>query len=234
MKKLALFVEGQTEQLFAQRLIETIAGKHHVHIETVKAQGGSAVRRPRRFLPLNAYKPSGARYYVLICDSSGDHSVVTDLCEQHKTLSEQGYQLALGLRDVFPASIAEAPRMAAAMQKVLPTKGLTARILLSIAEVEAWFVAEETHYLRIHANLTEDKVAAVLGDAPEAIDVEQLPQPSETLKRIYQAVGMTYAKDRRRVERTVDALDCARMYSLVAPRVPALSRLCQEIDLFLG
>lgn len=233
MRKLALFVEGQTEQILAQRLIEEIAGKHDVQIETVRAQGGSTLKSPRRFLPLNGHKPNGARYYVLICDSSCDSSVVTDICEQYATLVQQGYHLALGLRDVFPLAVASAPQIQMAMDKVLPKGSIPARVLLSITEVEAWFVAEETHYARINPNLTEDRIAAVLGAAPHTVNVEQLQQPSETLKRIYQTVGMTYAKNRRRVERTVDAIDCANLYLHVTLRVPALLRLCREIDAFL-
>ena len=50
MDKLAVFVAGQTEQLFVVRLIRAIAGSHNVNIDTVQAFGGKL--SPRHFIPV--------------------------------------------------------------------------------------------------------------------------------------------------------------------------------------
>ena len=39
-KKIACFVEGQTEQIFVERLFQEIAGYKQISIETYKFQGG--------------------------------------------------------------------------------------------------------------------------------------------------------------------------------------------------
>ncbi len=46
-------------------------------------------------------------------------------------------------------------------------------------------------------------------------------------------VGMRYRKDRKRVQRIVNALDCANLYLQVVLRIAALARLISEIDQFL-
>ena len=47
MKKLAVFVEGQTEQLFVERLLEEAAGKKQICIEKRQAFGGRPTVRRR-------------------------------------------------------------------------------------------------------------------------------------------------------------------------------------------
>lgn len=234
MKKLALFVEGLTEQIFAQRLIEEIAGRHNVALTLLKASGGNTT--PRRFTQLQAISPVGAKYYILLCDCSGDGGVLSDINDQFPTLSRSGYHKILGLRDVFPRPSADAPRLKAAMARYLPKGPLPVDILLAIAEIEAWFIAEETHYARIHPNLTPPIIAGVLGGFPEQLNVESVTHPAASLDRIYQVAGKRYCKDRKirwRIERTVEVLDWENIYIKVRKRVAALNQLCSEIDQFL-
>lgn len=40
MDKMAIFVEGQTEQYFVVELVRQIAGQHRIHIDAVQAFGG--------------------------------------------------------------------------------------------------------------------------------------------------------------------------------------------------
>ena len=44
MDKLAIFVEGQTEQKFTEKLVLAVMGER-VHIDTVQAYGGGKSRR---------------------------------------------------------------------------------------------------------------------------------------------------------------------------------------------
>lgn len=56
MNKMAVFVEGCTEQLFVEKLVIEIAGRKNVQVELRKVRGGKTTRRrmPR-------VKPMGAR-----------------------------------------------------------------------------------------------------------------------------------------------------------------------------
>ncbi len=52
MRKLAFFLEGQTEQLFVQALVETCAGEYNVQIESKKGNLGR--RYKRMFMEIEA------------------------------------------------------------------------------------------------------------------------------------------------------------------------------------
>ena len=47
-KKIACFVEGQTEQIFVEKLFQEIAGYKQISIETYKFQGSKGNRRIQR------------------------------------------------------------------------------------------------------------------------------------------------------------------------------------------
>jgi hypothetical protein len=40
MERMAVFVEGQTERIFVEKLINEMAGRRHIHIDAVQAHGG--------------------------------------------------------------------------------------------------------------------------------------------------------------------------------------------------
>ncbi len=74
MNKLAVFVEGYTEVVFVEKLIEEIAGETNVLIEHREIRGGGSKRRT--FARVRAAKPdTGQQYFVMIIDCGGDHLV---------------------------------------------------------------------------------------------------------------------------------------------------------------
>jgi hypothetical protein len=50
VKRLAIFVEGETEQLFAEYLVREMAGATHLHVELRAARGGITTRRRTRMV----------------------------------------------------------------------------------------------------------------------------------------------------------------------------------------
>lgn len=232
MKQLALFVEGQTEQIFVHRLVEEIAGRHCITVELLKCSGGK--QSPRVITLLRAVAATGTLYRILIYDCGTDNRVLSDIRDQYASLERQGYDLVLGLRDVFPRPATDAPRITAAIRPFMPVGALRVAMVLAIAEIEAWFLAEDAHYGRLHPGLTAPVIAGVLGCALGALQVESVPHPSETLHQIYRTVGLAYHKDRQRVQRTVDALDCANLYLQLPARIPALAQFISELDRFFA
>ena len=85
MNRLAIFVEGYTEVVFVERLIEEIAGRDKVLIEHREIRGGATVRRT--FAQVRAARPdTGQQYYVLIVDCGGDRQVKSRIVEEHEGL----------------------------------------------------------------------------------------------------------------------------------------------------
>jgi hypothetical protein len=98
-KKIACFVEGQTEQIFVERLFQEIAGYKKIYIETFKFQG---CKGNRRIQPLKPSIVKDAPFFVLLYNCDGDSQVVSDIKSQHKSLTNSGYEKIIGLKDLYP------------------------------------------------------------------------------------------------------------------------------------
>jgi hypothetical protein len=234
MNKLAVFVEGQTEQLFVQRLVLEVAGHHNVAMEMRKASGGGRSGLPRRLVLLEASDARGKQFFVLIVDSATDNRVASDIRDQYESLVREGYSRVLGVRDVYPQPRSEIPLIRHAVDRVLPKGSVTVDIVLVIMEIEAWFLAEYTHFKRLHTGITLEKVNNAIGGDAQTLDVENIAHPSKTLNTVYQVVGRVYRKKKDQVSDTVDALDYVRLYVELPERVGALKCLCDHLDLFLS
>jgi len=234
MNKLAVFVEGQTEQLFVQRLVQEVAGHHNVAMEMRKASGGGRSGVARRYIHLESSDARRKQFFVLIVDSATDNRVASDIRDQYESLVEKGYSRVLGLRDVYPESRSDIPRLRRAVDRVLPKGSVTVDIVLAIMEIEAWFLAEYTHFERLDTGLTLEKVNNAIGTDAQTLDVENIAHPSETLNTVYQFVGRGYRKKKDQVSDIVDALDYVRLYVELPERVSVLKCLCDHFDLFLS
>lgn len=236
MKRIAVFVEGQTEQLFVAKLFREIAGRSNLQVETRKAAGP---RDSRRFQSLytDPEHPE-VQYYVLVVDSSNDGNVVSDMLAQYESLAAKGYSRIVGLRDVYPAP---GPSPEAKLEgtlrglvaRLVPTPGISVEVLLAVMEIEAWFIAEYTHFGKVDPTLTCERIRKHVGFDPSRDNVENIRHPSAKLHQIYQLVGKRYTKRKASARSTVNKLDGALLYIDVPKRAPRLLRLLKHIDAFL-
>jgi hypothetical protein len=229
MKKLAIFVEGQTEQIFVQKMLEELAGHKHVSFE-IHRRSNLLQLRGR---PTNATDSSEVRYQVLIYDCEGDEQVKSVALEQRESLIKAGYTLILGLRDLHPQTLADLPKVKSKLQYMVPTKPIRMRILLAVAEVEAWFVQDITHFERIDSALTEQAVFNITGLNLRTTTAESIARPADLLHSIYQTAGKAYRKKRKSVERTVSVLDCTYLYCTASALLPHFVELLQEFERFI-
>ena len=230
MNKLAVFVEGFTEILFVEKLIEEIAGQNKVLIEQRAIRGGSNTRRSIRII--KAARPNtGQSYYVLLFDCGGDEAVKTRILEEHANLTRSGYSRIIGIRDVRPNfTYTDIQRLERGLPTYIRTSLIPVSFILSIMEIEAWFLAEATHYSRIDPSITVSAIRARLGLDPENDDMEQRPDPAKDLNDCYALAGKSYQKGKRT---TVDALDYALVYMHLTNKFSYLNQLTSLIDMFL-
>lgn len=232
MKRVAFFVEGMTEQLFVRQLVEEAAGKKNVVFELHKSTG----KRGKRLIELESRKSpdGGEQYYVLITDCGSDTSVASDVRDNYERLVATGYDVIVGLRDVYPDFAAEdIPELRRNLGYKIKTKPTKVDFVLAVMEVECWFVAEYTHFAKVNTGLTEDVVCRALGFNPRTDDVEQRSNPANDLHNAYHEVGLAYRKHRNQVQRTIDHLDYASLFAEMPARVPSLKELVTVIDKFL-
>lgn len=153
MNRLAVFVEGYTEVAFVKRMIDEIAGQDRVLIEHREIRGGGRTRRTMKLR--KASGPNiGQEYYVLLLDCGGDELVKTRIIEEHANLTKKGYSRVIGIRDVRPSfSHYDIPKLEAWLPKYIKTLLAPVTFILSIMEIEAWFLAEATHFPRLNRPL---------------------------------------------------------------------------------
>jgi hypothetical protein len=233
MDKMAIFVEGQTEQCFTEQLLNEIAGRHNVHIDTIQAFGGSA--HARSFRAIEASRPHPQKnYYVLICDCSNDSRVLSDVRDEYSSLTAQGYREIVGIRDVYPLSPSTIPTIRSDFIALTPQTPVQPLLVLAVMEIEAWFLAEHTHFIRLHSGLTLAAVRTELGYDPSTHDVQLVPNPAADLRKGYNLVGLGYNKSRAHVQRTLNVLDFILYYMVLPVRIPDLKALVDCIDRFLS
>ncbi len=232
MNRLAFFVEGYTEIVFVEKLVEEIAGKQNVIIEKRVIRGGS--NAPRTVKVIKAAKSStGQQYYVLLFDCGGDDQVKTRILDEHDNLTKKNYIRIIGIRDVRPRySYAEIPKLEAYLPKYIKTSWAPVTFILSIMEMEAWFLAETTHYQKIDPSITVAKIKTRLGFDPENDNMEKRLNPTDDLKACYAIGKKLYEKSKAKT--TVDALDFALIYMALRSKINYLDELISAIDEFLS
>jgi hypothetical protein len=234
MKKLAVFVEGRTEQLFVEKLLEEAAGKKQICIVKRQAFGGQNSKRSLKTLQATVSNPNH-RYFAQIVDCGTDNRVKSDVVDHYDGLVAAGFQTILAIRDVFPEfKHAEIGALRTGLYYRVKTKPIEPLFILGVMEIEAWFIAEHTHFQKIHPNLTVDLIKRSLGFDPRTDDIELRPNPALDLDSIYRLVGMAYKKNMKAIQRTVDILDYERIYLDLPSKFPDLKLLIDSIGKFLS
>ncbi|MEG4631081.1 DUF4276 family protein [Microcoleus sp. AR_TQ3_B6] len=232
-KKIACFVEGQTEQLFVERLFQEIAGYKNISIETCKFQGTKA---NRIIQPLKLSTIKNAPFFVVLYDCGNDAHVVSDIRKQHQSLIKNGYEKILGLRDLYPIPLGKKEEIETGIRgflKPLQKTGVPISVILAVMEIEAWFLAEWNYLSKIDNRLTCDFILQKCGLDIRIIDTEKRARPSQDLDKIYRLVSRNYAKSEKTSQEIVNNLDYEFLYLHLVNSVKQLKRFIDEIDSFL-
>lgn len=229
MKKLAVFVEGLTEQEFVVRLLRELLGDDRIIIWMLRLNGGQmeSVRQPPLW--------EGLPHFAWVVNCQGEGSVASAIRDRYHSLVAAEFGTIVGLRDVYPLDHADIPGLLADMNFGLPADPIRAEIVLAILEIESWFIAEHSHFQKVHPSLTPERIARGVrsGFNPETNDVELIPHPARLLGEIYALEGGAYRKGEHAARAVVSRLDYASLYADVAPRYPrSLGKLVAVLDRF--
>ena len=232
-KKIAYFVEGQTEQIFVEKLFQEIAGYKKISIEIFKFQGGKDNRI------IQSLKPSivkDAPFFVLLYNCDCDSQVVSDIRKQHESLTNSDYEKNLGLRDLYPQPLEKKPEIEKGIRgflKPLQKMGIPISMNLAVMKIEAWFLAEWHYFSKLDNSLSPDFILHKLGLDLINIDVEQRPHPSQDLDDIYQLISSNYDKSEKTSQEIINYLDYEFLYLELVSRIKQLKSFICEIDSFL-
>ena len=232
MDKMAVYVEGKTEALFVKKLIEEIAGDA-VQIEYQEKRGGGRAAPALNIITVT--RSAGQKYYVLLVDCGGDKEVNSRIRDDQASLTGAGHSKILGVRDVRPTFLyADVPTVEAGFRRGVNPSLAPVEFILAVMEIEAWFLAETTHFARIAPAITIEAIKTRLGFDPENDDLEQRPAPSDDLRDCYGIGGKQYGKSEAQVQKTINALDYAQIYIEVRKKFRHLERLIHSIEEFLS
>ncbi len=232
MRKLAIFVEGLTEQILVRQLLQAVLGQNRIAIQTVKITGGHNVRMSLTVMRA-AHVERQTDYYIMVYDCGGETNVKGYLMAHRDKLVSSGYTMILGLRDVYPNFRREdVPKLIRGLNHRLPQKKATTHIYLAVMETEAWFLGEYKHLKKLNGRLTPQYIEKRLGFNPRTENMEDRDHPSADIKAAYQLVGHDYTKKRDRLNAVVRKLDFNHFTHELAHKMPSLGTFIEGLQGF--
>jgi len=230
MKKVAIFVEGQTEAIFISEMIRQLFGENKADIVVQKNQ------RKHEKIIIDSYTTANNKIYdFLISNCGNDEMVKSKIIDNYEKLLKAGFINIIGLQDLYNPQRKKKgiddniyrKNINIGLLQIIPTK-----IYLAIQETEAWFIAEDTHYQKISPTLTIDIVNSITGLDVQKDDTEIIPHPSVILDKIYKTGGRSsgYSKNEYVVINVVSKLDFYNLYFSVRSRNSSLNELLICLD----
>ncbi len=205
MRRIAIFVEGQTERIFIEKFLIMYLGYHKIKVKSWKELGV-------RGRECKAREPNlHADYYFLIYDVGGDAKVNSALKERAETMiHKHGYDYLLGLRDVYDEySRSEIPAAIQGFNALFQHCSFRRklRLIFAIMEIEAWFLADYNVFERIHASLTPEFIKEHLGLDLVNDDPQNYDHPAAVMNSIYKLVCQAYKKREKQAYQVAHKLD---------------------------
>lgn len=222
MKKIAIFVEGQTEAIFTEKLIYALASYNDVEVVNMKTP---------KFLSLKTVKTpkNNTELFFLICNCEGDDAVKIRIKKNEKKLSENDYISIIGLRDLYPVSRDNLQpiidNLYVGLENVIPVQ-----IIVAVMEIEAWFLQESNHYSKIDTKLTCDLITEKTGFNPISGDASLIDEPAIFLNEIYELVEKNYSKKYAQVHSITSNLDYDSICLELNTKLPQLGEYIDAIE----
>ena len=212
MRKVAIFVEGQTEQIFVRECLLRLWEYQNVQLECRTLFTDHQYNYAEYDFP----NPDAGFHFEII-NVGNDNAVLPRILRREQYLWNQGFELILGLRDMYSKDYRELNANSPGkinvelIQKFLQGAAATVKakssrpekivIHFAIMEVEAWFIGMYHYLERHHEMLTTDHIHLELGFDLQNCDPEtDVYHPTDTLDSIYRLIGERYGKSRGEIE----------------------------------
>ncbi|MDM8558413.1 hypothetical protein [Candidatus Parabeggiatoa sp. HSG14] len=239
MKKVAIFVEGQGEQVFVRHLLYYLLDPSKLSFECLRLRSENLEEVPY------AYENKQADIYFLIINTQGDSSVLPAIKKREQGLFRQGFHKIIGLRDMYSQAYREiSPHLIdynIMQQFIEGTKHSIATMSqpnkihfhFAIMELEAWWLCMYTLFAKIDKQLTVAFIAQELGDDLSAIDAEKVFfHPASNVAKILNLVGFKYDKRFSDVERIISAMTFDDIVDVIESddkRCESFKNLCDDL-----
>lgn len=208
MRKIAIFAEGQSEQIFVRHFLALTLGWEKISFQCLKLYADSMTKA--RFDHNNEH----AEVHFLIVNVGNDERVLSVIKETEVSFLQKGYEKIIGLRDMYSekykkrslgridenvtrAFIENADKAIEQMSE--PDR---IKMLFAIMELEAWFLGMYSVFERLNSELTIEYIEKELGYNLSAIDPQtEFFRPADIVENIFSLIGERYKKSYDEIER---------------------------------
>lgn len=223
-RKLAVFVEGQTELVFVREFLKQWYG-YDVNVVGFDCYNLLA----KEFCDAEyKYGSEDSENYFMIVNVGNDKSVLSSIIGRLKFLRNKGFQLVVGLRDMYSSQyikdahkheiVDEVSRQhVESVKKILSDleDGVFVDFHFAIMEVEAWFMGMDGFVERLDERLTRDFVSQNLNISLDDDPEKTLFHPAAELGKIYALVGKQYDKHKSDISSIMSLLTNDDFLSLI-------------------
>ncbi len=241
MRKVAIFTEGQGDQIFVRELLSHVIGYEALSFECLQLRAGNLQQVPY------TYSNRNATIHYLIVDVGNDVRVMSAILERQESLISKGYNVIIGLRDMYSDAYLKRSRIIddsvtnSFISKHNETiKGMSNHdkifIFFAIMELESWLLSMYRLLERFNPTLNCEHIERELGFDLSKINPEtKFFHPTSTFKNILSLAGKTYKKSKDQMESILsnmiredidDALEegrCSQSFDLFLSKVRSVS-----------
>lgn len=207
MKKVAIFTEGQTEQIFVRHFLEEKIGWDKVSFRCLKLHANTFHEVPFRHCSPNA------DVYFLILNVGNDEKVLSAIKEREKNLFKNGYEKVIALRDMYSENYrcrssgviddSVTDMFITSWKSIIQTMSKPSKISIHVAimELESWFLGLYNIFERLDSRLSIDYIERELKFNLRSVDPQkEFFHPTEIVNKILRLVGSQYDKSKDVVE----------------------------------
>ena len=214
MRRVAIFVEGQSELIFIRNILFRLIDPAKLSFECITLQ-----RYAKRGV-LYPYTSPEPRVHFLIVNAGNDTSVVSAISERESNLFQRGFIEIIGLRDMYCQAYHK--RSPGIIRKDLSRQFIDnhnnviqrmskpdhIHLFFSIMELEAWFLSMYGIFEKIEPTLTLEHIEGELGYNLREIDPQTaFYRPSNAIRDVLALCGERYTKSADEIERITQAID---------------------------
>jgi hypothetical protein len=230
MKKVAFFVEGQTERIFIEKLLEEVFTypKYDIESYSIVRDKASIVRGKR--------VDNNLDYFFLIFDVSGDGKVTSTINERaNNLLNKNDYSHIFGIRDLYPEIKTSKSKIEDSIIDIFTHNNIDVSkvsLFIAVMEIEAWFLASYSHYANVNPALSIENINSNLKIKIDTDDIESYSHPAMLIDNIFNILGRRYDKHKHDAYSICSFLDYAAMYldPNLRSRIPSFDAFLTKFD----
>ena len=207
MKKIAIFTEGQSDQIFIRHFLTQVIGWEKISFECWKLYANRMDPVPFR------YAGEKAEIHFFILNVTNDERLLSAVKDREKRFLQKGYEKIIALRDMYSQKYSKrsggvidesiTSMFIENANRTINNMSNPSRIKMhfAIMELEAWFLGMYNMFERLNSTLSIDYIESKLGFNLSVIDPQtDFFKPADIVGNILQLIDWQYKKSEHDIE----------------------------------